>query len=240
MAGSGIGKATAALFAAEGASVVLLGRTASKVDAVTAEIAASGAVARAHAVDVADRDAVHNATRAVFDEFGRVDVLVNGAGHNSHRRRLLSTTPEDIRRVLDSNLVGTIYCAQAVVPAMLEAGRGTIINVSSLAAVNPGPLGGMIYSAAKAAVNNFTAFLNVEFKNRGIRASVVIPGEVDTPILDDRPVPPSMEARGNMVTAEDVAQAILLIARLPQKSAIPELVIRPTLQRDRSGEQGPS
>ena len=94
----------------------------------------------------------------------------------------------------------------------------------------------MSYSAAKAAVNNFTEFLNTELQNTGIRSSVVIPGEVDTPILDGRPIPPSAEARKMMVTAEDTAEAITLIARLPQRAAIPELVIRPTWVRDTSKE----
>ncbi len=85
---------------------------------------------------------------------------------------------------------------------------------------------------AKAAVINFTEFLNTELRNTGIRASVVIPGEVDTPILDKRPIPPSAEARGSMVGAEEAAEAIVLIARLPQRSNIPELIIRPTMQRD--------
>ena len=101
---------------------------------------------------------------------------------------LLTTTPEDIQSVINSNLVGTIYCTQAVIPSMREAKEGTIINVSSLAGVSPGLLAGMAYGAAKAAVNNFTAFLNSEYRNTGIRASVVIPGEVDTPIMNKRPI----------------------------------------------------
>ena len=234
--GSGIGRGCALLMAQEGACVVLVGRTASKVEAVKGEVIEAGGTAKAFALDVADFDGVRSMAKSVFDSFGRIDVLVNNAGHSSPHRRLLSTTPQEIRGVIDSNLVGTIFCTQAVIPAMLEAGQGTIINVSSLAGVNPGLIGGMIYSAAKAAVINFTGFINNEFKNTGIRASVVIPGEVDTPVLDKRPVPPPGEARATMVTVEDAAEAITLIARLPQRTAIPELVIRPTMQRDSSAE----
>ena len=161
---------------------------------------------------------------------------MNNAGHSSPHRMLMTTTHEDIRTVMDSNLSGSIFCSQAVVPAMKEAGEGTIINVSSMAGVSASPLAGMSYSAAKSAVINFTAFLNAELRNTGIRASVVIPGEVDTPILDNRPVVPSAEARETMVTAEDTAEAITLIARLPQRAAIPELIIRPTWLRDTSAE----
>ena len=236
--GSGIGRASALMMAAGGARVVLAGRTASKLRSVEDEISAAGGTARSFALDVADSVAVHAMASSVIEEFGGVDVLVNNAGHSSPHRKLLTTTPDDIQEVLNSNLIGTIYCTQAVVPSMLEAGRGTIINVSSLAGVVPGLLGGMAYSAAKAAVINFTEFINTEFKNTGIRASVVIPGEVDTPIMDTRPVVPSGEARETMVTAGDAAEAVSLIASLPQRSAIPRLVIRPTILRDHSGEEG--
>ena len=235
-AGSGIGRATALRFASEGADVRLVGRTLSKVEAVCAEIAESGGSAAAYGFDVADRDGVFGAVAEIERERGAVDVLVNNAGHSSPHRRLLSTPPDEIASVINSNLMGTIYCTQAVMPAMLERDGGTIINVSSLAGVTPGLLGGMIYSAVKAAVINFTGHLNEEFKSTNIRASVVIPGEITTPLLDKRPVPPSKDARATMVGADDVAESIALIAGLPQNSSIPELVIRPTYQRDVSGE----
>jgi NADP-dependent 3-hydroxy acid dehydrogenase YdfG len=177
---------------------------------------------------------------SVLAEHGKVDVLLNNAGHSSIHRKLLTTTAEEMKSVFDSNVLGSVFCAQAVVPSMTEAGEGTIINVSSLAGVTPGLLAGMAYGAAKAGVINLTQFLNAELRNTGIRCSVVIPGEVDTPILDKRPVNPSREARDTMVTAEDAAEAITLIARLPSRAAIPELVIRPTFARDTSAEVGTS
>ena len=238
--GSGIGLASAIMMAEQGAKVVLVGRTVSKVEGAAKEIESSGGTAMSVGLDVADYDGVMKMARDVLDAYGRIDVLVNNAGHSSPHRKLLTTTPEELHAVLDSNVVGTIFCTQAVMPTMLEAREGTIINVASLAGVNPGLVGGMAYSAAKAAVINFTGFLTSEFKNQGIRASVVIPGEVDTPILDKRPVPPSADARATMVTAEDSAEAITLIAALPQRAHIPELVIRPTFQRDFTGELGTS
>lgn len=234
--GSGIGRASAIQMAAEGAVAVVVGRTASKVEAVRDEIAANGGSAQAYGVDVGDEAGVRRMVDEILDARGKIDVLVNNAGHSSPRRMLLTTTAEDLRSVYESNLVGSVFCSQAVVPSMKKAGRGTIINVSSMAGVSASPLAGMSYSAAKAAVINFTAFLNAELRNTGIRASVVIPGEVDTPILDGRPVVPDAEARRTMVTAEDTAEAITLIARLPQRAAIPELIIRPTWLRDTSGE----
>ena len=237
--GSGIGEATALRMAREGAKLVLVGRTRSKVEAVAKHIEELGGTSRAWGLDVADHDAVFDMATEVLDSFGRIDVLVNSAGHSSRNRSLLTVTPEEIRAVLDSNLVGTIYCTQAVIPTMLDAGSGTIINVSSVAGLTPGLLGGMVYSAAKAAVINFTGFLNAEFEDTMIRASVVIPGEVDTPILDNRPVVPTAEARATMATSGDVAEAITMIAMLSRKTAVPELVIRPTINRDRSNELEP-
>ena len=172
----------------------------------------------------------------VVRELGRIDVLVNNAGQNSPRRRLLSTTPEEIRALFDANVLGTMFCTRAVVPAMRAAGRGTIVNVSSMAALEPGVLTGAAYSAAKAAVTNFTRFLGQELRNTGIRTCVVFPGEVDTPILDQRAHPPDAKARATMLTSEDVAEAIAFVLRLPARATVTELVIRPTVQRSVEAE----
>ena len=236
--GSGIGRSAALMMAEAGAKVVLIGRTASKVEEVRDEIEAAGGTAMAMGLDVGDHDGVMQMAKDVLDAYGQIDVLVNNAGHSSHHRRLMTTTPEELRSVMDSNVAGSVYCSQAVVPHMQERGEGTIINVSSMAGLSGSLLAGMAYSAAKAAVINFTAFLNNEYKNTGIRSSVVIPGEVDTPILDNRPIVPSGEARDTMVTADDAAEAIFLIANLPQRACIPELIIRPTYMRDTSAEAG--
>ena len=234
--GSGIGRGAALAMAQEGATVVINGRTESKLESVKAEVEAAGGTAVSYAFDVADYDAVEQMVADVLDKFGRIDVLVNNAGHSSQHRRILNTPPEEMRSVIDSNLMGTFFCTKAVVPAMLAAKSGTIINISSLAAVTPGPFSGFAYGAAKAAVINFTEFLNADLRNTGIRASVVVPGEVATPILDKRPVPPDAAARAMMVDVDETTAAILLIATLPQRSNIPELVIRPTMHRNMTGE----
>ena len=106
--GSGIGRSSALMMAREGARVVLVGRTASKVEDVKTEVASAGGVAEAFPLDVADHDAVTQMATAVLEGFGRIDVLVNNAGHSSPHRRLMSTPPQEIRSVIDSNLVGTI------------------------------------------------------------------------------------------------------------------------------------
>ena len=234
--GSGIGRGAALLMAENGAKIALVGRTASKVEAVKDEIEAVGGSALAFGLNVADYDAVQQMAKDVFAAFGRIDVLVNNAGHSSKNRRLLNATSQEIHEVVDSNLIGTIFCTQAVAPFMLDAKSGTIINVSSVAAIQPGPFSGLAYGAAKAAVNNFTEFLNADLLNTGVRASVIMPGEINTPILSMRPVPPSAEARATMADVEDTSALINLIASLPQRANIPEAIIRPTMQRDVSGE----
>ena len=234
--GSGIGRATAIKMAEEGATIVVVGRTQSKIDETVSSIQKNGGNASGYTTDVSDQKSVDNLVSTVMLEHSKIDLLLNNAGHSSKHRRLTTTTATEIQSVIDSNLIGTIYCSQAIVPHMIEAAEGTIINVASIAGLNPSNLGGMIYSAVKAAVINFTGFLNDDLKNTGIRASVVIPGEVDTPILDNRPIPPNVDARAKMVTAEDTAEAISMIARLPLRTNIPELQIRPTFVRDNSEE----
>ena len=234
--GSGIGRATANKMAKEGARIIVVGRTQTKIDETVSGIKKDGGYASGYATDVSDQALVDDLVSSVIQEHSKIDLLLNNAGHSSKHRRLTTTTATEIQSVIDSNLIGTIYCSQAVVPHMLSAEEGTIINVASIAGLSPSNLGGMIYSAVKAAVINFTGFLNDDLKNTGIRASVVIPGEVDTPILDNRPIPPDENARAKMVTAEDTAEAISMIARLPLRTNIPELQIRPTFIRDNSGE----
>lgn len=236
--GSGIGRATALLMAKHGARIVVVGRTKTKIVSVSSEIEQQGGTAHPICLDVGDHAAVHRMAKTVLEKFGTVDILVNNAGHSSPNRMLQNTTPEDIKSAVDSNLAGTIYCTQAVIDSMLSAKKGTVINIASIAGVAGSALGGVAYSAAKAGTINFTKFLNNEYKSTGLRATVIIPGEVNTPILDNRPINPSVEARKTMTAAEDVAKVISLVADLPHRTMIPELTIQPSFQRDMSMELG--
>lgn len=230
--GSGIGRGAALLMAGRGAKIVLVGRTASKVEAVRDEIQSNGGDALAFGLDVADYEGVRRMAQQTLDTFGRIDALVNNAGHSSHHRRILTTPPDEIRAVVDSNFIGTLYCTRAVLPTMLEAGDGVILNVASLAGLGTSYLGGMIYSSVKAAVIHFTRFLSFELTNTGVRASVLIPGEVDTPIMDNRPVPPGADDRATMVGVDECVEALTMIVDLPKRSTISELIIRPTMLRE--------
>jgi NADP-dependent 3-hydroxy acid dehydrogenase YdfG len=117
---------------------------------------------------------------------------------------------------------------------MIERGGGTIITISSLAALRPGLIGGAPYGAAKAAVLNLMGHVHNVLRDKGIRATTIMPAEVDTPILDKRPLPPDTTARATMMHAEDVARAILLCATLPPRTVIETMVMSPTILRDQS------
>ena len=171
--------------------------------------------------------------------YGRIDVLVNNAGSSSRNRTTLTTTPEEAEDMARVNLLGPFSLCQAVIPSMLKRESGTIVNVSSLAAISPSRLGGSFYSAVKAGFLNFTRFLNVEFQNTGIRATCILPGEADTPTLDNRPTPPPLEARASMLRPEDVADAIVLAIASPQRASVEEIIVRPRHQRDFSAELQP-
>ena len=234
--GSGIGRATVLAMAGLGARVAVVGRTASKLDAVVDEVISVAGDARAYPADVADYEAVAGVAADVLDRWGRVDVLVNNAGANVPHRSILDTTPEEIERLIAVNLTGTIFFTRAVLPAMLERGEGTVVNVSSMAALSPGMMSGVAYAAAKAGVNNFTGFLNDEFQHTLVRACVISPGEVVTPILELRSTPPDAAARATMCQPEDVAAAVVFVATLPARAMVTEMVVVPTVSRDASAE----
>jgi NADP-dependent 3-hydroxy acid dehydrogenase YdfG len=232
--GSGIGESTARLLAAEGAQVVICGRRQAPVDGVARAIEKDGGLCAARAVDLEDASAAAAFAQWTLERFGRVDVLVNNAGHSSRARSIRWVGGAEWESVMAVNLTAVYVLTQAVLPGMLERGGGTIVTVGSLAALKPGLIGGAVYGAAKAAVRNLMGHVHNTLRNRGIRATIVMPAEVDTPILDKRPLNPDATARATMMQAEDVARAILLAVTLPPRTVIEEIVMSPTILRDQS------
>jgi NAD(P)-dependent dehydrogenase (short-subunit alcohol dehydrogenase family) len=231
-AGTGIGRAVAELFAREGARVALNGRRQEPLEEVAAAIRSAGGDALVAPADLTDPEAVERLTHDVLERWGQIDVLVNNAGLNVPRRALAELSVEDWRAVIDADLTAPFLLCRAVLPSMRERGQGTIINVSSMAAKRSSLLSGPAYGAAKAGLNSFSESLNVAERANGIRSCTVCPGEVATPIMKLRPYPPSDEAMATMLQPEDVAEAALLVAALPQRAAIDEILIRPTVLRD--------
>ena len=162
--GSGIGLATAIEMAKRGFDLICVGRNMDKLDIAKDEIKKHGINADIFALDVSNREMVFKMVDDVMEKFGKIDVLINNAGHSSNHRRLLSTPESEIESVVGTNILGTIYCTQAVVEQMSKIDSGTIINVSSIAGLSPSIQGGMIYGATKSAIINFTEFINTEYK----------------------------------------------------------------------------
>src|SRR5262245_5092943 len=233
-AGTGIGRSTALMLAAEGAQVVLAGRRAGPLAAVRKEIADAGGRAEARPADLSKFDEALGLGQWAIETCGRVDVLVNNAGLAGPVRNLQWTPQAQVEEVVGVNLIGVFALSQAVLPDMVKRGEGTIVTISSVAALKPGLISGAPYGAAKAAGNNLMAYVNNVYRHQGIRATTIMTDEVDTPILDGRPCPPGPEARATMMQPEDVARAILLAVTLPPRTVIEEMVISPTILRDAS------
>ena len=230
-AGSGIGRAGALELAEAGASIVLSGRRTAQLEEVAAAIKSAGGQAETLPLDVADREAVARAGAAILERHGRVDVLVNSAGINLPTRFWKTLTPESFQQIVGVNLNGALYCIHAVLPAMRAQKDGLVINVSSWAGRFETYMTGPAYNASKHAMAALTMSLNDEECVNGIRACVVYPGEVATPILKNRPKPPSPEEIARMLQPEDLGRTIRFIAEMPPRVCINEVLISPTWNR---------
>ena len=228
--GSGIGLAGATELVKAGAHVLISGRTAATNASALANLQALGS-AEAVLLDVADKQAVKAVAQQLVATHGRIDILINSAGTNATQRNFDVLTTEAWDEVVSINLSGLFYCVHAVLPTMRHQQGGLIINVSSWAGLYASKLTGPAYNATKRAVLALTESINMEECSNGIRASSLLPGEVATPILNKRPVPPSQAQRERMVQAEDMGQAILFLAQMPPRTCINELVISPTYNR---------
>lgn len=228
--GSGIGLAGALELAKAGAHVVISGRTAKTNASALAELEKAGS-AEATQLDVGDRDAVAKTAAGIEKRHGRIDILVASAGTNATQRNFKTMSLEGWDDVVRINLNGLFYCCHAVIPGMRRNGGGLIVNVSSWAGRYASVLTGPAYNATKRAVIAVTESINAEECVNGIRATSLLPGEVATPILDKRPVPPSAEQRARMTQPEDMGKAILFLAEMHPRTCISELIIAPTWNR---------
>ncbi|NLG84291.1 MAG: SDR family oxidoreductase [Firmicutes bacterium] len=175
----GIGRAVALALAARGADVMVVGRDREDLRSVCEEINRLGRQARAACVDVSSREEVERLVNELVPAFGGVDIYVNNAGIPV-LKHLLETTPEEMDRVLDTNLKGAVYCLTGIARRMLEQGRGgCIIVVTSINALWPLP-GQAVYSATKAALEALVRCLAVDLAPAGIRVNSVAPGAIRT------------------------------------------------------------
>ena len=224
---SGIGLAVAMALVADGARVLIGGRSASKLDEVTEW---GGTSLIGQTVDVADRQSVAEFFERARRDLGQIDILVHAAGVNIPNRSMDAMRPEQWDEVMAINATGPYNCLREVLPEMKGRREGTVILISSVTGKRALALGGVAYCASKFAMTALGTCVANECLEAGVRVTNVYPGEVDTPILEQRPTPITAEHRARILRPEDVASMILSIIRLPARVHIPEIVIKPITQ----------
>ncbi|MFT4639065.1 MAG: NAD(P)-dependent dehydrogenase (short-subunit alcohol dehydrogenase family) [Verrucomicrobiales bacterium] len=222
--GSGIGLGIAQAMAKEDCRVVICGRSEDKLkDVVEAQPVDQPLHYRV--CDVADREAVNGVFAWMKENGGLPDVLINCAGTNVANRTMANLDPKDFDDVIAANLTGTFNTMHAATPSMKENGEGHIINIVSIAGKKMLELAGLPYAVSKAAQSALGAYANVEDSKNGVRVTSIYPGEVNTPIIDKRPVVPSDDKRQAMIQPEDVASCVILVLKLPARAVVSELII---------------
>ncbi len=228
-AGSGVGRATTLRLLRAGWSVAASGRRAETLRETAGLVpAAQRARLQLLPCDLADPEAIQRLAARAARIHGRIDALVNAAGHNIPQRSLELLSPEDYRAVMAANVDGVLALVQAVLPAMRRAGHGTIVNVGSEAGRQASAKSGAAYVISKFGLTGLTQTINAEERDRGIRACCVFPGDIDTALLAKRPTAPSPEARARMLQPEDVAECIWFALSLPARANVEEILVRPS------------
>ena len=230
-AGTGIGEAGAIKLAEAGCKVVLSGRRPEPLESVRAQIEAAGGEVMVEPLDVSNNDDVVAVVGRIKERFGRLDIGVFSAGINVKDRNWPVISTEGWDQVIGIDLDGAFYCCHAVLPIMREQGGGLIMNISSMAAKGISALTGPAYISAKHAMNAMTASLLLEERNNGIRATAICPGEVATPILDNRPVPVSDEDKARILQSDELGDLVLFVAQQPPSVTLNEVLITPTYNR---------
>jgi len=183
-AASGIGYATALIFAREGANVLCSDLNEEGAARAADEVNESGGRGLAARVDVTSREQAADMIQRAKSEFGGIDFLFNSAGSAFRRSKFLEIDDDLWEKTFDLNVKGVLYCTQAAIPGMLEAGKGVIVNMASMAHRRGGPGISVHYASAKGAVQTMTLGVGREFANRGIRCMSISPGPIDTPFQD--------------------------------------------------------
>jgi len=227
--GTGIGAACAIALAEAGCKVAIAGRREDKLQELAEQFTGEPGII-CHTVDVADRTSTQELVTWANEELGQIDILINSAGVNIVNRSMADLAPEDWDFLMNVNATGAYNCMHATLPQMRERSDGLIINISSVAGIRAALLGGVAYNASKFAMSALGISVAQEEKDNGIRVTNVYPGEVETPILDKRPVPVSAEHRAKILQPEDIAAAVLMIAQLPRRAHVPEITVKPTTQ----------
>ena len=218
-ASSGIGAATAAVFADLGAKVAIgYHRNKEGAENVLAGIKSAGGKAIAIQADVRETDGIKALVKSVTDNLGAIDILVNNAGSLVSRQRIQEISEATWDEILNLNLTSAMLCSQIVAPSMIERKSGAIVNVSSIAGRTGGGPGAIAYSAAKGGLTTFTKSLAKELAPHGIRVNAVSPGVIDTPFHEVFSTPEMIRGfvsqipLGRIGTSVEIATAIAFLA----------------------------
>lgn len=235
-ASSGIGAACARAFARAGARLLLCARRRDRLDALADEL--SDVAMHSFSLDVTDADAVARALDALPDDWKAIDVLVNNAGKALGLEKVYQMDRADLEGMIDTNVKGLLYVTQAVVPGMVERGRGHVINIGSTAG-HEVYAGGTVYCATKHAVGAITQGLKKDLHGTPIRVSTVDPGLVETEFSvvrfhGDQARADDVYAGMTPLTGADVADAVVYCATRPPHVNLSEIILMPVAQSSAS------
>ncbi|KPF45198.1 SDR family oxidoreductase [Rhizobium sp. AAP43] len=214
-ASSGIGRATAVLFAREGAAVVINARRAEALDRVAADIRASGGIVQAVAGDVRQADTHRRLVDTALEAFGRLDIAINNAGTVGRIGPLATLDPAEWQSVVDGNLTCAFLAARAQIPAMQANGGGALVFVSSFVGTSVGLPSMAAYGAAKAGLMGLVKGITADYGAEGIRANALLPGGTDTAMAGDQTQKDwaaSLHALKRIAQPEEIAAAALFLA----------------------------
>jgi len=220
----GIGRAIAERLLRDGAAVALCGRAQASVDRAVAGMQSLGRVF-GRAADVSRVESVRALFASVDQEFGALDILVNNAGQGLFRK-VGEMTPEEWHLNIDLNLNGAFYCTHEALARFAARGGGFIVNISSLAGRNAFA-GGAAYNASKFGLNGFTEALMLDHRHDNVRVSSIMPGSVDTE-FSGTPGKPRSTGTSWMIAPEDVAEAVSMVLRMPARTMVSRVEIRPS------------
>jgi 3-oxoacyl-[acyl-carrier protein] reductase len=220
-AGRGIGRAIALSLASAGCRVALAARTEEQLIAVQSEIRSSGGEAICVRTDLTQEEEIAALVEATQQTWSTLDILVNNAGWG-RKAPIVKASPEDWERTLKVNLRAPMLLTRLVLPTLIAKESGAVINIGSIAGKS-GEAGSSAYAASKFGLIGFTQSLYEEVREHGIKAAVILPGFVDTPLI-----PPTRQLdRSKMIRAEDIAQTVLFVLRTSPACCPVEITLRP-------------
>ena len=226
-ASSGIGRASAVALAREGARVMASARRSDRLKQLQSELQAAGATVEIFAADATSPADMEKLAQTTRQKMGEIDIMVYSSGTNTPDRALTRLTPAIWDNLISVNLNGAFYATHAVLPAMRARRAGHLVYIASISGIVP-DVSGAAYQAAKRGMLGLAHAVRVEEKEHGIRTCVICPGLVDTEILELRPVKPAAETLAKALQPEDVAAAVLAVAKMPPRVVVPEMQILPT------------